>query len=71
MARPALYDWDKWFARRQIVLWWGRDYHCSQSSMVQQIRNNAGERDVKVRIVDSGDYITIYPLQKEVVGNGR
>lgn len=59
----AKYDWEEWFGRPSTRLVRGADYHCSQSAMVYQVRNNASMRGVRVRVVDNGDSIDI-----EVVG---
>ncbi len=57
-----LYQWGQWFGRPRTVLVRGIHYHCSQSTMVQMIRNTASAREVKVRLTDSGSHITIEVL---------
>lgn len=53
------YKWELWFVRDKTVLLRGVDYDCSQSSMVQSIRNAATRHGVRVHIEDEGDTITI------------
>lgn len=57
---PAkLYDWDARFTRRGFVLWKGRDYNCSQSSICQQIRNAASQRGWEIEISDEGNRVEV------------
>jgi hypothetical protein len=67
MARPRKYDWDDWFNRSFTVLIRGRDYRCSQSSMVQQVRNAALKMGVMVSVIDGGDRVTLV-LPRALVG---
>lgn len=53
------YRWEDWFDRPRTVLVRGTDYHCSQSTMVAMIRNNASMRQARVRLTDTGDSIVI------------
>lgn len=63
MAAKQKYDWDSWFGCGRIMLVYGIDYHCSQSTMAQTVRNNASQRGLRVRLTDTGHSIII-----EVVG---
>ena len=63
VGRPRKYRWEEWFGRPLTVLVNGLDYHCSQSTMSQMVRNNASQRGLRVRVTDTGDTIII-----EVVG---
>lgn len=58
-GRPSIYKWDFWLAQACITLVRGVDYHVSQSSMTQQIRNAAHVRDIGINMEDRGDRITI------------
>ncbi len=65
----AIYDWDQWFMLERFTVRRGIEYHCSQSSMVQQIRNASSARDLHVRILDQGDSFLVSvlnPLRKAV-----
>ena len=57
------YPWEEWFASGIRVLKAGEDYTCAQSTMVQNIRNNASVRGLLVRIKDHHTEIVV-----EVVG---
>jgi len=59
MGANRKYRWEQWFDRPITVLVRGTDYHCSQSTMVGMIRNNASRRGVRVRIVDTENLIII------------
>lgn len=43
------YHWDEWFASGRFVLLRKKHYSCSESSIVQQVRNAASARGLKVR----------------------
>ena len=58
--RPRKYPWKEWFTRPTTVRR-GRDYRCSQSSIVQQARNAAVKLGVKVHLEDKGTYVKIVP----------
>lgn len=45
------YPWDKWFNRSRFSLKKGQDFHCQVHGMVQQIRNQATKRNVRVSVV--------------------
>lgn len=55
MSAKRKYPWDDWFGQPITVLVRGEDYHCSQSTMVQTIRNNASRRGLRVRVVEDDD----------------
>lgn len=59
MAAQRKYDWEGLFRRYQTTLVRGRDYDCSQSTMVGMIRNHASRRGMRVRVVDEGDSIIV------------
>lgn len=59
MAARRKYNWEEWFERDLTVLLRGSDYHCSQSTMVQTVRNNASQRGVRVRVTDTDDSVVI------------
>ena len=44
------YPWDRWFGKQWFRVTRGRDYECTTTSFVQQIRNAAGLRNLSVRI---------------------
>lgn len=48
--RHTEYPWDKWFARRSLVLVQGKDFACQVHGMSQQIRNKAAKRGIAVAI---------------------
>ena len=54
-----LYPWEDWLGRPRTVILRGVHYRCSQSSMAQNIRNEASRRGVRVRVVDTNTEITI------------
>jgi hypothetical protein len=59
MAAHRKYPWEQWFGRPSTVLVRGIDYQCSQSTMVQTIRNNASARGLRVQPTDKGTEILI------------
>ena len=60
MPAQRKYNWEKWFGRTGVTeLVRGKDYFCTQSAMIQQIRNAAHRRRVKVRPIDCNDSIKI------------
>jgi hypothetical protein len=58
-GRRRLYDWDGWFAMGLFTLQHGTHYTCSQSAIVQQVRNAACERDMQVETVDEGNQVVV------------
>ena len=57
---PAqLYDWDSLFKSAKFVLQFDIDYICSQAALVQQVRNRAVQRGIKVSIKDNGDSVEV------------
>ncbi len=58
-----LYSWDKWFSHNRFTLLKGRHYRCSNSGMVQQLRNQAVQRGVKVTITDLDSRLVVEILQ--------
>ena len=68
-----LYDFSKWFTRpadgdgrRRFVLVRGEHYHCSQSSMMQQLRVAASHCGVRVAVVDLEDRLGVVVAPKLV-----
>jgi hypothetical protein len=59
MPAKKLYKWPEWFAQQSFTLLVGRDYVCSQSSIIAQVRVEATRRKLYVRITDSGVGITV------------
>ena len=59
MGAKRKYMWEDWFDKPHTLLVRGVDYHCSQSAMAGMVRNNASQRGVRVRIIDTGWSITI------------
>lgn len=53
------YDWDNWFDQDCFLLSRGGEYVCSQSSMVQNIRNAATKRGLKVQVEEDGNSILV------------
>lgn len=53
------YPWEKWFGGGFAILLRGVDYHCSQSTMTQSIRNRASLEGLKVKIEDTGTEIIL------------
>lgn len=62
MAARKKYNWDELFKRGRSLLEAGIDYHCSQSNICQQIRNEASKRKVSVRLSDLGNQVVIAVL---------
>ena len=56
--RKRLYKWDTLFTRPRFTLVRGKDYTCSQSSIVQQVRN-AARGKARVRIKDEGTRVVV------------
>lgn len=50
--RQRKYHWDEWFSKPRTVLLRNVHYDCSQSTMVQSIRNEASTRGLRVKILD-------------------
>ncbi len=59
MAARRKYDWDRLFEQHQSLLERGEDYHCSQSNIIQQIRNEASKRGLRIRLTDLDDRVVI------------
>lgn len=53
------YDWEEWFSKKFTILMRGVDYHCSQSTMMQQIRNKASALGLRLKLTDTGTEIII------------
>lgn len=51
------YPWKKWMSGGVTAITRGIDYHCSQSTMVQMIRNKASLLGLKLSIHDTGAQI--------------
>lgn len=58
-GRVQQYPWDLWFSQPRTVLERGRDYRCSQSTMTQNVRNQAWRRGVSVKLTDCGNSIVM------------
>lgn len=54
-----LYDWEEWFSRSRFTLWRGRDYLTGNYSFVQQLRNAATQRGLKISVEEDGNRITV------------
>ncbi len=59
MAARRKYDWDRLFEQKSSLLERGEDYHCSQSNIIQQIRNEASKRKLNIKLSDLGDKVVI------------
>jgi len=59
------YCWEQWFSTQYFTLIRGVDYFCSQSTMYQTIRNNACQRNMKVRIIDTGDSMVVEVTERD------
>lgn len=62
------YPWEEWFGSKITVLVRGEDYDCSQSTMVQIIRNRASLEGIKVKIIDTDTEIIIVVLGRRDEG---
>ena len=62
MPGRNLYDWDALFKRRSFPLVRGKDFRCSQSVMVQQIRNAASQRGLHLTITEGDGWIMVKVL---------
>lgn len=60
MPARRKYNWEEWFGQDSFTLVRGVDYHCSQSAMVQNIRNKAVKLGVRVNLEDAGDRIRVW-----------
>lgn len=65
MAAHRKYDWEELFKQEQSLLERGEDYHCSQSNIIQQIRNEASKRRLRVKIVDMDNKVVIRVLRSK------
>ncbi len=63
MAARKKYDWDELFKQEYSLLEHGIDYQCSQSNIIQQIRNEASRRKLSVRITDMSGQVIIRVLE--------
>lgn len=59
VAAKKKYNWDELFKRESSLLERWVDYSCSQSNMIQQIRNEASKRGLRIRISDLGTQIIL------------
>ncbi len=66
MAARRKYDWDKLFEQEHSLLEMGQDYHCSQSCIIQSIRNEASKRRLRVRITDLMNRVVIRVVRDRV-----
>lgn len=64
MAARRKYNWETLFKQECSLLEYGVDYHCSQSNIIQSIRNEASKRRLSVRITDLNNQVII-----KVAGN--
>lgn len=62
------YPWEEWFKEKITVIVRGEDYDCSQSSMVQSIRNRATLAGLKVKVVDTDTEIIIVVMERREDG---
>lgn len=53
------YKWEEWFGQPSVTITRGVDYECSQSTMAAMIRNNASQRGLRIKLVDTGSSIII------------
>ncbi len=60
------YQWEKWFSytRKQFFLKRGIDYNTNQRSMMQQVRNAAVDRGLRVAIVDTENGLVVTVLEE-------
>ena len=58
-GRPRKHDWDTLFRRSRFVYVRGRDYTCSASNMVQQIRNAASFRRLSITLDEANGVIRV------------
>ena len=62
-----IYPWEAWLRRveagKKVRLHRGADYACSQSAMVQQIRDAASHLGVSIRIRDTNSGLVIEPRE--------
>lgn len=61
---PVRYPWDAWFRRKELRLRRGEHYECPPYSIAQQVRNEASERGVRVRIRIEGASVLVTNLGK-------
>lgn len=65
MPAHRKYDWNKLFERDQSLLERGEDYHCSQSNIIQQIRNEASKRGLRIKLNDLDDKIIVKVISRK------
>lgn len=66
-----IYPWEQWFSKDRTVILRGVHYRCSQSTMVQTIRNNATQRGIKVSVDDTNTEIIIEVKHGDKTKEGR
>lgn len=59
------YDYERWFDDHPTVIVRGVDYHCSQSTMSQALRNRASMMGINISLVDTGDTIEVRVVLKK------
>lgn len=61
--RKRQYHWENWLGRvdrgEAVVLRYGEDYSVPQTTIAQQVRNEAARRSIPIKIEDSGLSLTI------------
>ncbi len=57
------YRWDVLFSKSRFILARDIDYDCSQSSIIQQIRNAAAVLRVPIKIKDMGSHVEVCKKQ--------
>lgn len=69
-----LYDWKKWLdappgddGKVRFVLVRGEHYHCSQSSIIQQLRVAATHCSYRVCAVDMDDRVSVVAVRRGAV----
>jgi hypothetical protein len=69
MAAQRKYNWEGLFKRPCTVLVRGRDYQCSQSTMMQMIRTRASRARLSVSITDTGNKLHIEVRRRDEVSH--
>lgn len=70
-GRPRTHDWDFILGSGSRVLKHSRDFNCTIHGMIQQVRNAAARRGVKITLHADDDSIYLKVLGRKSNGKGR
>ena len=53
------YPWHRWMSKGRLVLRRGIDYHCTQGSICQQVRNAAARWGLRANLIEQEDRLIV------------